>query len=413
MSGSGQTARARSERQRRASAAPTILGALAAAALVTLLVRRPSRGKTGTATQAAAPGANGEHAPARAGEPDARTSVSQPGVNGEYAPARTGEPDARTSVSSLGMSGEHTPARAGEPVATRRGRLVRAICWLPALLAVLVAAAFGAWLLDGGHVIVMQTPSMGTVAPTGSLVLTRPVGSQALHRGMLIAFRVPGSGELYMHRIAQIERGGLIRTRGDLDSSNDAWALARSSIVGVPALIVPGIGWLLLAAPWAIAALALGFLLARFAPRPWRASLRAASFGVAIALPLLILKPFVRVTVTVAGRARGEFFAHVVNGGLFPLNVALGTTHVHLNPGHATTILAAAGARTHAHLSAHAAIPLAGWALIALLVLVPALAGTLGASTGSPPSSPPLRSRRGRSRARRPLVAASSHQVVV
>ena len=262
-----------------------------------------------------------------------------------------------------------------QPSGPRRGRsrIARLAYWSPAFVVLLAAAALGAWMLGGGRMLVMRTPSMGTTAPTGSMVLTRKLGSEQLHRGMLIAFRVPNTGEVYMHRIARIEPSGLIRTRGDLDSADDGWVLTRSAIVGVPVMIVPVLGWLLLAAPWAIGVLVVGFGVARLLPRRLRAPLRSATVGGAIALPLLILRPFVRVSLVSAGQSHGQFFAHLVNGGLMPLNVALRSTHALLAPGHAVTITAAAAGKTLAHLTAHPALSVGDWTLFALFALVPAL----------------------------------------
>jgi hypothetical protein len=272
-----------------------------------------------------------------------------------------------------------SPELAAKTVATasRGRRLVQVACWLPAIVGVMLAAALGVWMIGGGHILVMQTPSMGTTAPTGSLVLTHELGHERLHRGMLIAFRVPETSEIYMHRIARIGPGGGIRTRGDLNSGDDGWVLTRSAIVGVPAMIVPGLGWLLLAAPWALGVLAFGVVLAYFLPRSWRPLVRSISIGGAIALPLYILRPFMRVTVIAAGHSHHAFFARLVNGGLFPLRVTLASTSVVIAPAHAGTISARIGARASAQLSAHASIPPWGWLLIAAFVLLPLLPGAL------------------------------------
>ena len=296
-------------------------------------------------------------------------------------------PTAATVAASPAAS-TGTAAAVRSPAAStgpRRGRsrIARLAYWSPAFVVLLAAAALGAWMLGGGRMLVMRTPSMGTSAPTGSMVLTRQLGSGRLHRGMLIAFHVPNTGEVYMHRIAQIEPSGLIRTRGDLDSADDGWVLTRSAIVGVPVVIVPVLGWLLLAAPWAIGVLVLGFGVARLLPRRMRAPLRAASVGGAIALPLLILRPFVRVSLVSAGQSHGRFFAHLVNGGLVPLNVALRSTHALLAPGHAITITAAAGGKALAHLSAHPALSTGDWTLLALFALVPALSAGVSADRRS------------------------------
>ena len=287
-------------------------------------------------------------------------------------------PEASTGTAAAVRSpAASTGARRG------RSRIARLAYWSPALVVLLAAAALGAWMLGGGRMLVMRTPSMGTSAPTGSMVLTRQLGSERLHRGMLIAFHVPNTGEVYMHRIAQIEPSGLIRTRGDLDSADDGWVLTRSAIVGVPVMIVPVLGWLLLAAPWAIGVLVVGFGVARVLPRRMRAPLRSASVGGAIALPLLILRPFVRVSLVSAGQSHGRFFAHLVNGGLMPLNVALRSTHALLAPGHAVTITAAAAGKALAHLSARPTLSTGDWTLLALFALVPALSAGVSADRRS------------------------------
>ncbi len=305
-------------------------------------------------------------------------AVAVPPIVAPTAATVVGSPEAWTGPAAAVRSPE-------PPTGPRRGRsrIARLAYWSPAFVVLLAAAALGAWMLGGGRMLVMRTPSMGTSAPTGSMVLTRQLGSERLHRGMLIAFRVPNTGEVYMHRIAQIEPSGLIRTRGDLDSANDGWVLTRSAIVGVPVMIVPVLGWLLLAAPWAIGVLVLGFGVARLLPRRMRAPLRSVSVGGAIALPLLILRPFVRVSLVSAGQSHGRFFAHLVNGGLMPLNVALRSTHAFLAPGHAVTITAAAAGKALAHLSAHPALSTGTWTLLGLFALVPALSAGVSADRRS------------------------------
>ncbi len=181
-------------------------------------------------------------------------------------------------------------------------RIWRAVRWLPAAGGVLVAVALGAWIVGRGHMLVMQTPSMGTTAPAGSLVLTRPLGNVPLRRGMIVAFHVPNTGQVYMHRVAALLAGGRFRTRGDLNAADDGWELTRAAVVGLPVLIVPDLGWVVLSAPYALAVLALGMLLGQLLPRAVRPALRSATVGGAVALPLYVVRPFVRVAVASAGR---------------------------------------------------------------------------------------------------------------
>jgi hypothetical protein len=276
---------------------------------------------------------------------------------------------------------------APESVRPRRRGAVRLLFWSPAVLCAALALALGGWMLTGGRVLVMQTPSMGTAAPAGSLVLVRSLGDTALHRGMIVAFHVPETGALYMHRIAQILPGGKIRTRGDLNGADDGWALTRAALVGVPALIVPGVGWLLLAAPWALGVLAFGGLLALVLPRSARPTLRSLSIGVAISLPLYILRPFTRVAVVAAGHSHTRFVAKLVNAGLFPLRVTLRGAQIVIAPAHAGTIAAPIAGHSSTMLAAHADVPLWGWLLICGFVAAPLVGAMRGLRRG-PASTP-------------------------
>jgi hypothetical protein len=285
-------------------------------------------------------------------------------------------------------------------------RLWRGLRWLPALLGVVLIAAIGGWLLGRGNILVLQTPSMGTAAPAGSLVLTRPLGAAPLRRGMIVAFHVPASGQVYMHRVWELLPDGRFRTRGDLNSSPDGWELTRAAVVGVPVAIVPGLGWLVIALPWVLVAIAAGLLLALLLPRYLRSAVRSLTVGAAIALPLYVVKPLVRVSVTRAGSVLSaahkaqrlgpphpldggaawpsiyhpsfDFLARLVNGGLLPLRVSLRATHTVIDPGHAGVITAELARHTVAALSARPALPPWAWLLVALLVIAPLPVGLLG-----------------------------------
>jgi hypothetical protein len=273
-------------------------------------------------------------------------------------------------------------------------RLVR---WLPVVLCVGLAVLAASWVLAGGRLLVLRSPSMGTTAQAGSLVMTRPLGSTPLHRGMIVAFDVPGIGTPYMHRIAAILPDGKFRTRGDLNTADDGWQLTRSQIVGVPVLIVPIAGWLALGLPWALGVLALGITIGVLAPHASRPALRALTVGAALALPLYVLRPLVRVTI-VASRfvtpAAGHlthratvhaapltaklFVARLVNRGVLPLRVTFESAHTVIDPGHAGIIRAPLSTHVTPTLSAHAVIPPWGWAIVVAFVLAPLLAAMTG-----------------------------------
>ena len=56
-------------------------------------------------------------------------------------------------------------------------------------LLVALSLAWGAWLVSGGGLFWVGSPSMGVVAPVGSLVATQPLPSTAtLHVGEIVVF---------------------------------------------------------------------------------------------------------------------------------------------------------------------------------------------------------------------------------
>jgi len=284
----------------------------------------------------------------------------------------------------------HAPSRKARRVA----RLVR---WLPVALCVGLAALAASWVVAGGRLLVLRSPSMGTTAQTGSLVITRPLGNTPLHRGLIVAFDVPGVGTPYLHRIAAILPDGRFRTRGDLNAADDSWQLTRSQIIGVPVLVVPFAGWVALGLPWALGAVALGIIIGLLVPHASRPALRALTIGAALALPLYVVRPLVRLAIVAskfvtpaAGHLAHRATAHtapltarllvarLVNGGVLPLRVTVESVHTVIDPGHAGIIRAPLSAHVTPTLTAHAVIPPWGWAIVVAFVLAPLFAAMTG-----------------------------------
>ena len=300
------------------------------------------------------------------------------------AASRVDGPDAQTGKPAAEFAAGRTRGfrtlRAAHPrsesvIARRRERhakpLRRAIVSLPVILCLALAASAGAWTLSGGRVVVMSTPSMGTVAPVGSLLLIHPLGTATLHMGMIVAFRVPQTGVVYMHRISALLPHGRFRTRGDLDYSDDGWVLTRASVLGAPSLIIPWVGWLMIGAPWGLGVCAVGLALAWMLPRTIRPALRSVTFGAALALAIYKVRPFVRVTIATAGQAKHRLFANLVNSGMLPLRVTLRSSAMLLRPGHMGLISAHTRGPGTSVLAAHPALPVWGWAMLVAVVLAP------------------------------------------
>jgi hypothetical protein len=314
-------------------------------------------------------------------EPLAVDESEQPTAEFEPVPRDSATGFAQQDPSAVGLA---APALAA-PAERRPRRSGRLWFWLPGLVAIALAAATGAWTYEGGHILVMATPSMGTTAPAGSLVLTRPLGTRALHTGMLVAFHVPATGELYMHRISAIGANGKFRTRGDLNGFEDGWELTRRNVVGVPTTIVPDLGWAVKGLPWALAALVVGLILARLLPRMLRPAARAVAAGAAIAVPVYMVRPFARLVVVStrhlpggsASHARNNFVARLINGGAVPLRVTLHGAQVTIQPGHASVLAARLASHADSTLSAHPLLPIWFWPVLGLVVLAPLVLGML------------------------------------
>ena len=85
---------------------------------------------------------------------------------------------------------------------------------------------------------------MSPTIPVGSLVLTRPTDANDLHVGEVIAFHPPTEPHTtYTHRIVAVLPGPAYSTKGDLDSSADAWVVVPKDVVGVEVHHFRHVGW--------------------------------------------------------------------------------------------------------------------------------------------------------------------------
>jgi len=189
------------------------------------------------------------------------------------------------------------------------------------LVVALVLVGAGLWLA-GWRAYVMSTPSMGKVAPVGSLVFTEP--THAVRVGEVVAVRPPGRDVTFVHRVVQVTPAG-VRTKGDLDSSPDPWFVSTDRIVGRAVTIWPGWGWVLRQFPLAAAITLAGWLVAQVfwrdnAPLRHAAMLCAVAFGIAVSA--LVYRPLVNadlVTVRVTSAHHAQVEA--VPTGILPVKV--------------------------------------------------------------------------------------------
>lgn len=104
------------------------------------------------------------------------------------------------------------------------------------------------WRAGGGEWQRVETPSMGTQAPVGSLLWVAPVDDEDLGVGDFITFRPPGAPTTYSHLISEVADDGTLATQGVI-SGPDPWALSPDDVVGRVEATWRGVGWLVAAAP--------------------------------------------------------------------------------------------------------------------------------------------------------------------
>lgn len=206
----------------------------------------------------------------------------------------------------------------------RHGRFVVVVAVAGALVAALVilSVVLG---LRGYRVYFMQTPSMGTSAPVGSLVVTQPVEVGDLGRGDVVTVAPRGGGSTHTHRVIDVaERSAT--TKGDLNGTPDPETVDAENLVGRAVLILPAMGWVVKMLPIILLTLLAGYLLTSRVRDP-RARFRYLLLSVfcGLALSIVIVQPLLGVqllSMNVDHREDGPFAeAHVVSTGLFPVQI--------------------------------------------------------------------------------------------
>jgi signal peptidase I len=249
------------------------------------------------------------------------------------------------AVADVADSDEHAA-----PVAAPRG-VARVVAGVAASIAVALVAAAAIALLMGVRWFVVETPSMGTAAPVGALVLTRPVPSD-VQRGEVIAFTPPGGAHVYTHRVFEVEPDGGIRTKGDINGAPDPWTVPHAAVLGRAVAVLPGAGYLVRGVPGLVAGGMLVWaatLLVR--RRDQRAAARVIGLHLVATVVVLWLHPFVRVVLIATESAADSVRASMVSTGLLPVRLvdSAGTVLARLSTGHpeVVSLPATASARSH------------------------------------------------------------------
>jgi len=187
-------------------------------------------------------------------------------------------------------------------------------------LAVVFVLSSAIFYLLGGRFFIIQTPSMATYAPVGTLVLSKPVQYSELNTHDMILFHPNGQKEAYFHRVVKVTPQGL-NTKGDLNGSVDPWFVQSSDVVGTELIHVKHLGFLLRVLPFLLVGGLAGFLLTRrYVPKLYRFPAQVALGSLLISISVFFSRPFfnaVLISQTVDKDKKG--FIGFVNTGIFGL----------------------------------------------------------------------------------------------
>src|SRR3954468_9708220 len=277
------------------------------------------------------------------------------------------------------------------PTADLRRGTSRTVAAASALLvSLLLVAAGAAWHLTGGRWAVIETPSMGTAAPVGTLILTKPVPLSQLKVGDIVTYRPPNLPDsLVTHRVVAVLADGNLQVRGDINGAVDPFPVTQESLVGQVVAHYRGLGWLVRALP----TLLLGIVVllvgtSWYVPLRWRSSVRVVGTCLLIGVTSLIMRPFVHPVLVAVTTTPGGPRATVVSGGLFPTRITgAAGDHVDLHAGQVGSVLVTSD-RPGGALMISGSPDLHGWWLLGMIAvcLVPLLWTTL---VGLAPVPPP------------------------
>ena len=240
--------------------------------------------------------------------------------------------------------------------------------------------AWAGWLLAGGGLYWVSSPSMGEAIPEGSLVASMPIPTGGVIRtGEVIAFREPGTSTVFVHRVVEVLPGERYLTKGDLERTPDPWVLQRSGVIGRVRATVPAVGWIYHSATWFFLGAAVLVVTSMFAGRRTRRWIRLLGPVVLLAVPLLRYRPLVDGYVLQSTQHGTVGAAHIVDSGILPVVFTMKNGRsTYAAPGQAVDVtgqVPAHGTGPHGvpiHIAA--SLPWWGWLIVVLLCLTPLLA---------------------------------------
>ena len=259
------------------------------------------------------------------------------------------------------------------------GSLRRVGWWCGVVAGIVLLVAAGTFRLGGGRWLTVLTPSMGTAAPVGTLVLVRPTTVAQLHVGDIIAFHPPTEPQhTFTHRIIRID-GGQIATRGDINGAADPWTVTDRDLVGKVFFRGWGLGWLVRCLPIILLGLVITWSLTRWAPVTVRRPALLLATSLLILLSTSLFKPFVGTEQLTATTENGLTHVSMVSTGILPIRVYAKAGHaapLDLRSGQAGVVtLTQPPPNGHYELAAGLHMPTSWWAVVIAVWLTPMLVG--------------------------------------
>jgi len=256
--------------------------------------------------------------------------------------------------------------------------LVLELAALGVVLAALASCAL--FRVTGGHWERVESPSMGTAAPVGTLLWVRPVTVEELRVGDVVTFHRPDvvDGPVYSHRVRGVLGDGTFETRGDL-SGDDLWRVDGDDLVGRVVWTWPGVGRLVEAAPVLLAGGLLTAIVVALVRRSGKLPLAVVGAAFTLAAAMVVHQPLTAVEQLGPAAPVSEGATptvRLVSTGLLPVRLASGVGEaVELGPGQAGVVAPVAEAG-RLHLDLRPAVPTWVWVLIVVTCLAPALVST-------------------------------------
>lgn len=254
--------------------------------------------------------------------------------------------------------------------------------WLRVLLAAVAVVALGGclgWRAHGGTWMHVDSPSMGTTAPVGSLLWVARTDPDRLRPGDFITFRAPNGGT-YSHRVLARYDDGTLATKGDLPGP-DPWRTAPEDVLGEVRATWPGLGWLVGAAPLLLPGAGLVLLARALVRREHRLPVTMVLGAAVVSLVLATYRPLLgaeRVAFVPDGAgARATY----VGTGLLPVRLRAeepGGASVVLHAGEVGSVeVRSAGVRGDFRVALAPELPRWWWLAVVLGCLTPAAAAAV------------------------------------